>query len=207
MTRPVLIRPGGRSERIQQTVHAAVKQLLGEMDERSLTVPLIAARAEVTPSTIYRRWNTVSELLAAVATAHFHADKDPPNTGTFEGDLVTWLEHFVDDISSGPGRALLHERIANVEVARRAAGYAYANLRKLVSQARGRGEAVHHPDRLMDLIVAPIIYRVAFAGQPITRQYQRDLIEVILKLPSLAAPSGQSSYGDYEEYSEAIAEE
>lgn len=42
-----LIRPGGRSERIQIAVHQAVKVLLAEDPERELSIALIAARAEV----------------------------------------------------------------------------------------------------------------------------------------------------------------
>ncbi|NWE73817.1 helix-turn-helix transcriptional regulator, partial [Pseudomonas gingeri] len=61
------IRPGGRSARVQESIHAAVRALLEEQDRSTLTVPQIAARAGVTPSTIYRRWGDLSELLADVA--------------------------------------------------------------------------------------------------------------------------------------------
>ncbi|MDO1585260.1 TetR family transcriptional regulator, partial [Rhizobium oryzicola] len=47
-----LIRPGGRSERIQIAVHKAVRELMDEQQDEELTVALIAARAEVPPSTI-----------------------------------------------------------------------------------------------------------------------------------------------------------
>ena len=50
------VRIGGRSARIQTAVHAAVRELTAEADRGELTVPMIAARAGVTPSTIYRRW-------------------------------------------------------------------------------------------------------------------------------------------------------
>ena len=57
------VRPGGRSARVQASVHAAVRALLAEMSRPEITVPLIAARAGVTPSTIYRRWGDLQELL------------------------------------------------------------------------------------------------------------------------------------------------
>ncbi len=43
------IRTGGRSARVQESVHAAVRALLQEQARDSLTVPLIASRAGVTP--------------------------------------------------------------------------------------------------------------------------------------------------------------
>ena len=49
-------RPGGRSARVQATVHQAVQLLLARMPREALTFPLIAAEAGVTPSTLYRRW-------------------------------------------------------------------------------------------------------------------------------------------------------
>ena len=60
-------RTGGRSARVQESIHAAVRALLEERDRADLTVPQIAARAGVTPSTIYRRWGDLSALLADVA--------------------------------------------------------------------------------------------------------------------------------------------
>lgn len=66
-----LIRPGGRSERIQIAVHKAVKDLMAERPEEELTIAMIAARADVTPSTIYRRWSSLSQLLNDVAGERF----------------------------------------------------------------------------------------------------------------------------------------
>jgi hypothetical protein len=82
-----LIRPGGRSERIQIAVHGAVRDLMAEEAGQELSIALIAARAEVPPSTIYRRWQTLPQLLADVANHHFVPDAIPPDTGSFRGDL------------------------------------------------------------------------------------------------------------------------
>lgn len=57
-------RPGGRAARIQAAVQEAVDALKQEMPSSAITVPMVACRAGVTPSTIYRRWGDVSQLLA-----------------------------------------------------------------------------------------------------------------------------------------------
>ena len=72
------LRPGGRSARVQESIHSAVRALLEEQDRASVTVPQIAARAGVTPSTIYRRWGDLSVLLADVALARMRPTANRP---------------------------------------------------------------------------------------------------------------------------------
>ena len=69
------VRPGGRSARVQESIHQAVHGLLEEQDRASLTVPQIAARAGVTPSTIYRRCGDLAALLADVAFARMRPEE------------------------------------------------------------------------------------------------------------------------------------
>jgi AcrR family transcriptional regulator len=183
-----LIRPGGRSERIQIAVHNAVRELMNEHPDQELTVAAIASRAEVPPSTIYRRWETLAKLIEDVASERFLADDVPADTGTFKGDLINWLEVLVEDISSGPGHTLLRERLTNVRVAQAAAGYTFQNLVLLCDRCASRVEPTYDPDRLMDRIFAPIIYRIFFAGQIITKEYQLELIETALNSKDRALP-------------------
>ena len=171
---------------------------MDEQQDEELTVALIAARAEVPPSTIYRRWGTLPKLLEDVAKERFLPDSIPTDTGSFRGDLELWLEQLVDDISSGPARALFRERITNVKLAQTAAGYPFQNLVCLVDRCAARGESVPVPDRLMDMIFAPIIYRMFFAGQVITKAYQLELIENALTSSGTMRPfENQQSIRDY----------
>jgi AcrR family transcriptional regulator len=199
MANPPLIRPGGRSERIQNAVHAAVIELRLEHPEADLTITMIAERASVTPSTIYRRWQSLPKLLADVALHRIHSDPLPPDTGSLRTDLLVLLEQFVEDICSGPGRVLLQERVSNVTVARRAAGYAYGSLAVLADNAKRRGEVAPDPDRLLDLLVAPVLYRIVFTGQDISTTYQASLVDIVMAaLPLAARPlEGQTSMRIY----------
>ncbi|WP_162723492.1 TetR/AcrR family transcriptional regulator [Agrobacterium sp. fls2-241-TYG-188a] len=193
-----LIRPGGRSERIQIAVHAAVRALLEEHHGRDITVAMIAERAEVPPSTIYRRWESLSKLLEDVANERLVPDSIPMDTGSFRGDLEIWVEQVVDDISSGPGHALFRERINDVRAAQAAAGYVYQNLVCLIDRCAQRGEVVPVADRLMDMIFAPIIYRIFFTGQSIKKAYQIELIENALSSPGTTRPfESQTSIKEY----------
>lgn len=176
------IRPGGRSERIQIAVHQTVKRLLLEHPDRELTLPMVAQAAEVTPSTLYRRWGTIGQLLADVASGNFQADAELADTGSLRGDLEVWLERFVDDMATGLGRSLIQERIADLALAKTVAGYPYANFQALIARAEARGEPRHDPDRLMDLLVAPVLYRFAFVDQLPNKAYQIELIDIALRL-------------------------
>lgn len=171
---------------------------MDEQQGEELTVALIAARAEVPPSTIYRRWGTLPKLLEDVAKERFLPDSIPTDTGSFRGDLELWLEQLVDDLSSGPARALFRERITNVKLAQTTAGYPFQNLVCLVDRCAARGEPVLVPDRLMDMIFAPIVYRMFFAGQAITKAYQLELIENALSSSGTMRPfENQQSIKDY----------
>jgi len=166
-------RPGGRSARVQAAVHAAVQGLQEESGRAALTVPAIAARAGVTPSTIYRRWGDLADLLADVAVEHMRPDMQPPDTGSLHGDLQAWSEQYLDEMSSDVGRAMTRDVLAGTSSAGgqpvpcRCFDFTASQLDVIVHRARARGEArVPTTDALMDGIVAPIIYRLLFAPGP-----------------------------------------
>jgi AcrR family transcriptional regulator len=171
---------------------------MDEQQGKELSVALIASRADVPPSTIYRRWGTLPQLLEDVASERYLPDSIPADTGSLRGDIEIWLEQLVDDISSGPGRTLFRERINNVGLAQTAAGYVYQNLACFAARCAARGEPVPVPDRLMDVIFAPVVYRIFFTGQSINKAYQLELIENGLNSSGIFEPfENQQSIKDY----------
>ncbi|WP_273729374.1 TetR/AcrR family transcriptional regulator [Brucella gallinifaecis] len=175
-------RPGGRAARIQAAVLEAVETLRQEKAVSEITVPMIAARAGVTPSTIYRRWGDLSQLLADVAVRQFQADALPPDSGNWQSDLGLWLEQFVDEMSSGPGRELLREALAGSST-ERAGQCTECILRNLTSiMARGVRQGATPPDAetVLDRVVAPVIYRILFTKTPPTTDYAAKLLRQCL---------------------------
>ncbi len=165
-------RPGGRSARVQAAVHAAVQALSQELGRSALTMPLIAARAGVTPSTLYRRWGDLADLLADVAVARMRPDMEPPDTGSLAGDLAAWSEQYLDEMSSDVGRALVRDVLAGrapvdgQPVPCRCYEFTAAQLDTVLARARARGETdLPTTDALVDGIVAPIMHRLLFAPQ------------------------------------------
>lgn len=172
------LRPGGRSARVQESVHSAVRELLEAHERSSVTVPMIAARAGVTPSTIYRRWGDLSVLLADVALARMRPDSEPANTGSLRGDLQAWAEQYLDEMSSEPGRNMMRDVQCS-----QTPGYC-------VSILSGQFQAIvdRYPDstppsvdRLINLLAAPTVFRILFASAPLQVEELHELIELALQ--------------------------
>lgn len=166
-------RPGGRSARVQAAVHDATRQLLLEQGRDALTVPLIASRAGVTPSTIYRRWGDIAELFADVALERLRPDGEPTDTGSLANDMLIWSEQYLDEMSSDVGLAMMRDVLASgaspqgVPLPCRCAEFTASQIEIMLARARDRAEVfIPTVDAVMDGIVAPIIYRLLFGPHP-----------------------------------------
>ncbi|MCX4745924.1 TetR/AcrR family transcriptional regulator [Kitasatospora sp. NBC_01287] len=176
-------RPGGRSARVQQSVHRAARELEAEVGRAALTVPLIAARAGVTPSTVYRRWGDLQELLSDVAVERLRPDAPPADLGSLRADLAAWAERFVEEMAAPAGRTYVRDAVAGDPAggaAARCSDYAAEQLKTIGARAAGRGEAVPGVEALLDGVVAPILYRILFRPEGLTAAYARRLVEAAL---------------------------
>lgn len=175
------IRPGGRSARVQAAIHCAVRELEQEMGRQALTIPVIAARAGVTPSTIYRRWGDLTQLLADVAVEKMRPDAEPEDTGTFTGDLQTWLASFFEEMASEPGRAMLRDVLGTPghESSGKCAGFTAQQLEVIRERALARRETPASATRIIERLIAPLMYRILFSGEtPTPRDIRRLMAEL-----------------------------
>lgn len=172
------LRPGGRSARVQESVHSAVRELLEAHERSSITVPMIAARAGVTPSTIYRRWGDLSVLLADVALARLRPDSEPADTGSLRGDLLAWAEQYLDEMSTDVGRNMMRDVQSSVTP-----GYCVSILGGQLQAIVDRypQETAPSVDRLINLLAAPTVFRILFSAQPLAVEELHALIELALK--------------------------
>lgn len=172
-------RPGGRSARVQAAVHHAVRALQQEQGRAALTVPAIASRAGVTPSTIYRRWGDLAQLLADVAVEQLQPEQPPVDTGSFRSDLLAWLSQYLDEMSSAPGRAMLRDVLGTEGHA--SAGKCDSFLRQQIDAIRARAlvraEKPIATDLIVRIVVAPLLYRILFAGETPDAQDVETLME------------------------------
>ncbi|MEY9951875.1 TetR/AcrR family transcriptional regulator [Leifsonia sp. EB34] len=182
-------RPGGRSARIQLAVHSAVTELLEENggDRTALSIPEIAKRAGVNTSTIYRRWRDLQGLLAAVASNSL-ALEQVEDTGTLEGDLLAWFVPYVEEFSTELGRQVLRDMVADKDVTTDYFEILRRHIEEIRSRAIERGEAPPATERVVDVVVAPVIYRILFTHAD---EEQLDVRDKIDRLIGEIADSGE----------------
>src|ERR1700743_2877436 len=108
-------RPGGRSARVQAAVRKAVTELICDPDHEPVTIPAVAARAGVNPTSIYRRWGDVQQLLSEIAVTELETATDVPDTGSLAGDLHGWAENVLAYLQRPGGIAFLRTAV-NVAV-------------------------------------------------------------------------------------------
>ncbi|RAI42868.1 TetR/AcrR family transcriptional regulator [Rhodoplanes roseus] len=171
------LRPGGRSARVQAAVHAAVRDLLRDRARSELTIPAIATRAGVTPSTLYRRWGSLQDLLADVAVERMRPEGDPDDTGSVRGDLEEWLEQYIEEMTSVPGRAMTRDVLGCTGAApRQCAAFLRRQIEVIAARGAARGEPALDVDAVVDLVVAPVMYRLLFDTAPVDPAWWRGLL-------------------------------
>ncbi|KOV23659.1 TetR/AcrR family transcriptional regulator [Streptomyces sp. XY152] len=180
------VRPGGRSARVQASVHTAVRELMEERGREALTVPLVAQRAGVTPSTIYRRWGNLQELLSDVAVERLRPDTEPEDHGDLRSDLTAWAEQFLDEMTSASGRAYVRDALLgdpDGSNAGQCSAYAAEQIDVILARATDREENTPGVETVMDRIVAPMMYRILFRPAGLDAAYARRLVTELLGLP------------------------
>ncbi|WP_030147423.1 MULTISPECIES: TetR/AcrR family transcriptional regulator [unclassified Streptomyces] len=185
-----MVRPGGRSARVQASVHAAVRELASEVGRDALTVPLVAQRAGVTPSTVYRRWGDLQELLSDVAVERLRPDTAPRDHGALASDLTAWAEQFLDEMASPTGRAYIRDALLGDPDggnAGQCSAYAAEQIGVVLGRASERGEPVPDVETVIDRVVAPMMYRILFRPDGLDASYARRLVAGVL------APAGAPS--------------
>ncbi|MEV7192532.1 TetR/AcrR family transcriptional regulator [Streptomyces sp. NPDC093510] len=179
-----MARPGGRSARVQEAVHTAVRELAAEVGRDALTVPLIAARAEVTPSTVYRRWGDLQALLSDVAVERLRPEAPPEDHGDLRSDLQAWAEQFLDEMSSPAGRAYIRDALLgdpDGSNAGQCSAYAAEQVDVILARAADRGETGPDVETVLDHVVAPMMYRILFRPTGHDAAYARLLVTGVLR--------------------------
>lgn len=100
------VRTGGRSARVVEQVLTTTVTLLGELGYGALRIDEVAERSGVNKTTIYRRWPTKSQLVAA-ALRHYHVHAPAPDTGDLEHDITEMFVSSLSTVDLGLTRGLM----------------------------------------------------------------------------------------------------
>jgi AcrR family transcriptional regulator len=161
----------GRSARVQSAVLDAAAEELGRVGFAALRIDDVAQRSGVNKTTIYRRWPTKLELVAAVI-AHETWPLEDVDHGGLESDIRAVLRELRERLYTvrerGVMQVLMGER-AHPEVAQlvRATRERHLGVRMRVferAQARGEISASCKPRELVELITSPLVSRIMHLG-------------------------------------------
>lgn len=158
----------------------------------AVTVEGIAKAAGVAKQTVYRWWNSKTEVLMDAFLEDAAADLEPPDTGTLETDLRAHLRSTaafltVDD-AGAVYRALVGQAQHDPELANTFRARYLSDQRsrdqKPFERAISRGELSPDTDMpaLAEKLVGPMHYRVIVTGEPIDDTFIDAVIDDVLSI-------------------------
>jgi AcrR family transcriptional regulator len=177
-------RPGGRSASVLASVKAAVEELIAENGRERVTIPMVAERAGVQPSSVYRRWGDLATMINDVATYRLDPARPIATTGDLRTDLVSWASEIVRHYSVPVNAAMLRGGAASAgENESDCLRNRRAEVATLLAPADDGWLTV---DRVVDHLVAPIIYRVIFLPSTLDDSTAEQLVADLFALRAAA---------------------
>ena len=200
---PTRVRPGRqRSEAADQAILAATLEALAEDGYGALTMASVIARSGVSSATLYRRWPTKQQLVAA-ALASLHPAIVDEDTGSLDGDIAAVVRSTAasmsvkrDDISQDVAVALSRHPEFRAAVNEKFVVPRVAVLEQVLERARQRGElGPGRPGRRLSgeaaasFVIGPLHHRVYVMGKTLTPAFQRGVVvAAVASLRALAPP-------------------
>ncbi|MEU0106014.1 TetR/AcrR family transcriptional regulator [Streptomyces sp. NPDC006251] len=170
---PGTVRPGGRTARVREAVLRAAEDALTEQGFTGLDLADIARRAQVGKTTVYRRWGTVTGLVADLLQDMAEQSAPHTETGSLLGDL-TANARLVQRTLTDPRQGALFKALiaaATGDAKTAAALHRFYDIRvrewaPCVRQAVDRGEVPEgtDPHDVIRAVSAPLYYHLLISG-------------------------------------------
>lgn len=197
-TTPSTAHPGRhRSAACDATILDATLEILVEKGYAGLTVAAVIERAGVSSATLYRRWATKQDLVAA-AVATLAPEPAAVDTGSLEGDLKAFLANIARSIAArreDVADALGTEISANTELAaalrEKFTAPRLTELRGILARAKQRGELDDAPsaEQAYSLVAGGLYHQAFVQHQRITPAFFRSALAFALRGLGARGPS------------------
>ncbi|MGW4519656.1 TetR/AcrR family transcriptional regulator [Amycolatopsis sp. NPDC004378] len=176
---------------VTQAITDAVLHELAEQGYGRLSMEAVAKRAGVGKSALYRRWKSKEEMIAAVVTEFSVSRAVLEDTGSLRGDLRATLQAVLDWLTHPLFSRILPDLVAeaarNPEQARATSENIGGPRREvaevMLRRAMTRGELPADLDleMAMDVLAAPIYWRLVVRQAPAEPDYLDRLVEFALR--------------------------
>jgi AcrR family transcriptional regulator len=163
------------------SIRKAVEELVAERGSERVTMPMVAERAGVNHSSIYRRWGDVQTMINDLATYRLDPDRPLPATGDLQADLTAWAQEMVEHYRRRPANA------AMLRAGAATAGQSeFDCLRNCRAEAATLLASALEPrtvtsDDVIDHIIAPITYRAIYLPWTLTDSTAAGLVEDLFR--------------------------
>lgn len=183
-----------------EVTDAIIDAVLDELAEKGygrLSMDNVARRAGVGKSALYRRWSSKQDMTVDIVSQLSVPLADVPDAGSLRDEIQNvfasvrrWLEdprlgRIMPDLVAEAKRndTLADAMATQVEAPRRTRGKA------MVDRAIARRELPHDVDRelLLDLLAAPIFWRISVRRKTVAPDYLESLTDAVLVM--LTAPT------------------
>ncbi|MCW2649108.1 MAG: TetR/AcrR family transcriptional regulator [Mycobacterium sp.] len=173
MRRPAK-RPGGRTAAVSTAIKSAVEQLVAEKGRDKVSIPMVADRAGVNATTVYRRWPDAATMINDIATYHLDPARPLPETGDLRSDIAAWATEILQHYRKPVNAALLRGGAAG------AGNDGSDCLRGRLDEvaqllARAGEHSTLTASDIVDGVLAPIMYRIIFLPSTLTDDYAEAL--------------------------------
>jgi AcrR family transcriptional regulator len=180
-----------RSDRAHQAILQATMEVLSQEGYRDTTIEAIAARAGVGKKTIYRWWPSKAAVVLEAITVYAEVNAPFSDTGSLQGDLLTYFERSFPGLQGKAGTALsglaaeaqLDPEFAS-EFQRMFIVPRKEALIALLQRGVDKGEIAPDTnlDVLADLIYGAKWYRLLLYPAPLDEAFAREIVELIMRL-------------------------
>jgi AcrR family transcriptional regulator len=159
---------------VRAAVLAATLELLAERGFEALELPVVARRAGVHATTLYRRWGSKGRLVGEALLERARPLVPTPDTGALRSDLERLLLEGGALLRTPPVRAMFEVLLSefadpSAEIARARDRFFAAHLAEaqtIVDRAVARSELPPgtDPAALVELVIGPALLRTLFMG-------------------------------------------
>jgi AcrR family transcriptional regulator len=180
--------PSPRALRERAILRAAIEEL-ARADYGGLTFERVALRAGVNKTTVYRRWETKSDLVRAALTSVAQTFRFGPTAGSLRGDLMRIGRAIREFVVSFEGQCLMRVRLLQhpepelATMAKELHARSLGDIASLGKAAFERGEIQAESDMpvLVEMLSGALHTRLLMKGESVEDAVIARFVDVLLQ--------------------------